>query len=204
MPTDPRLGIPYPANTDANDVPRDIKAVVDKIGPIMAVDLQGTLSARPAAGVRGRFYTVAGDAAANNGRWFRDNGTVWVELPALGATATWTPTVQAASGIVPTKVSNSDNFAEYVLIGNLCHVEYKQLTSFAGTASYDYRVSLPIAPIKETQGAGICQNDGGFVYAIPAWTGVSMRHARVYGGLGDLVGPGGGTYEMFTITYRFR
>jgi hypothetical protein len=74
MPTDPRLGIPYPANTDANDVPRDIKAVVDKIGPLMAVDLQGSLSARPAAGVRGRYYNATDDSL------FRDDGTLWVRL----------------------------------------------------------------------------------------------------------------------------
>jgi hypothetical protein len=90
MGTTSRLALPYPEGTSANDVPKDIKALADAIAPIMAVDLQGTLSARPAAGVRGRFYTVAGDSSANNGRRFRDDGTTWVEPPQMGAWQTWT------------------------------------------------------------------------------------------------------------------
>src|SRR5215212_6714942 len=74
MGLDPRLGIPYPEGGAANDVPKDIKAVVDKIGPIMAADLQGTLAQRPAAGVRGRYYYATDDSL------FRDDGTTWVRL----------------------------------------------------------------------------------------------------------------------------
>jgi hypothetical protein len=38
---------------------------------------EGPLSARPAAGVNGLFYTVEGDTAANNGRQYYDNGVEW-------------------------------------------------------------------------------------------------------------------------------
>jgi hypothetical protein len=204
VPTTSRLALPYPTDDDANDVAGHLLALVNKLDTDAAADLQGTLSARPAAGVRGRFYTVAGDTSANNGRWFRDNGTTWVELPALGVVTSYTPSVEAASGIVPTKVADGSNFAEYTLLGNLCHVEVRQKMTFAGSASYDYRISLPIDPIRHVHGVGVTQNDGGMVYADLTWTGVTMRHARVFGGSGDLIVAGGPFFEMFTITHRFR
>lgn len=43
---------------------------------------QGTLAARPAPGVEGRYYTVRGDSAANNGRTFYDDGAAWFEVGA--------------------------------------------------------------------------------------------------------------------------
>jgi hypothetical protein len=150
MPTDPRLGIPYPANTDANDVPRDIKAVVDKIGPIMAVDLQGTLSARPAAGVRGRYYTVSGDSSANNGRRFRDDGTVWVELPQAAVWQTFIPGLsQISGGPTPAVVSNQYR-AIYTVVGppsgRICIVKFRGVMSQTGSAGPSYGITLPIEP----------------------------------------------------------
>jgi hypothetical protein len=200
----PRWQIPYPDANVANDVPAHMGALAGWLDGLMTTELNGTLASRPAAGKLGRYYVVSGDSAMNNGRWFRDNGTAWVELPAMGTMATWAPTVQAASGIVPTLTPNAGSYAQYVLLGSLCHAEYKQLTTFTGTASYDYRISLPIAPAVEVHGSGICQNDGAFVYAIPGWTGLSMRHARIMGGTGDLVVPGGPFFDHFTITYRYR
>ena len=46
---------------------------------LVVVYKQGLLSARPAAGVQGRFYTVTGEADAKlNGRVYYDNGSVWL------------------------------------------------------------------------------------------------------------------------------
>lgn len=43
-----------------------------------AMYAQGTLTARPAAGIEGRFYVVKGDlTTSNNGKLFYDNGTIW-------------------------------------------------------------------------------------------------------------------------------
>jgi hypothetical protein len=213
MGSDPRLGIPYPEPSAANDVPKDIKAVVDKIGPTMAVDLQGTLAARPAAGVRGRFYTVAGDSSLNNGRWFRDNGTAWIELPAMGALTTYTPTFSRnllEGTVTPNPQANSENVAEYELHGRYCKLYFLWLVSFTGTASYDYWLSLPLPPVRTATGSGFTQNDGAIVQIISGWTlgGVtgllSVRHARVMGGSGDKITPQAATYESGTIEYRYR
>jgi hypothetical protein len=75
--TTTRLGLPYPTGTDTPDVPRDVKALTDKLDPNVALDLHGTLGARPAAGLIGRYYT---DDAT--GFTYRDNGTAWVPLNA--------------------------------------------------------------------------------------------------------------------------
>lgn len=46
---------------------------------VVALFGQGTANDRPAAGVKGRFYTVVGDSDADqNGRMFYDTGTAWV------------------------------------------------------------------------------------------------------------------------------
>ncbi len=47
-----------------------------------AIDFQGTLGARPAAGVAGRYYY-----ATDNGRVYRDNGSVWVTVTQAPQTA---------------------------------------------------------------------------------------------------------------------
>jgi hypothetical protein len=144
MGSDPRLGIPYPESTATNDVPRDIKAVVDKIGPIMAVDLQGTLAARPAAGVRGRYYNATDDAL------FRDNGTAWVQVTAA-PDKTYTPAWTRIPDSNPSftiSVTPNAGFAEYVVDGAMCWVNVHQLLTFnGGTASSSgVNMSLPVTP----------------------------------------------------------
>jgi hypothetical protein len=81
-----RLNLPYPESSAANDVPKDIKALADALAPILAADYQGLLSARPAAGVRGRYYWATDDSL------FRDNGSAWVRVTP-GTWKTWTPTI---------------------------------------------------------------------------------------------------------------
>jgi len=202
----PRFQILYPEANQSNDVPRDIRQAVEKIDGLIMAELRGVLSQRPAAGIAGRYYQ-----ATDSSQLFRDNGTAWIEIP-LGdpVVRTWTPvlTPGASNGIVPTKVANAANRAEYILDRNMCHIEYRQGTTFAGTASYDYFISLPdfIKPIVAgTTGTGITQNDGAFVLWDPAFGGaVSMRHARVFGGNGDLMTPSGTVNEAFTMTFRYR
>ena len=67
-----RAGMPYPVPDDTVDVPRDVKAVADKLETDMAIDAQGTIAARPAAGKRGRYYW-----ATDQGVAYRDDGTAW-------------------------------------------------------------------------------------------------------------------------------
>lgn len=64
----------------------------DQLETLVAIDLQGTYAARPAAGTRGRYYF-----ATDKLRLYRDDGTAWVDLmdPAgtllLSATAVLVP-----------------------------------------------------------------------------------------------------------------
>ena len=73
--TETRTGIPYPLADDTVDVPRDVKAVADKLETDMAIDVQGTIAARPAAGKRGRYYF-----ATDQGVVYRDDGTAWAAI----------------------------------------------------------------------------------------------------------------------------
>lgn len=81
MPLSPRLEIPVPVGADAAAVPADLDEIVDVIDPIMAVDLEGLIGARPAAAdvVRGTYYFAT------------DEGVLY-RRPAA---ATWIPIGQA-------------------------------------------------------------------------------------------------------------
>jgi hypothetical protein len=153
MPNTSRLQIPYPSGTTANDVPTHMQNMANALDSL-AVDLQGTLAARPAAGVRGRFYTVAGDSSANNGRRFRDDGTTWVELPQLGAWQTWTPTLSGESGSAYTLTVVSIDNKEYRLSNDLCYLSYAATWRFNGgpaTSNYGVLLTLPFSA-HSTQG----------------------------------------------------
>lgn len=82
MPASTRLALPYPVATDTADVPRDIKALTDKLDPNTAVDYQGTLAARPAAGTVGRYYY-----ATDTQTLYRDTGSAWAAVGGGGAVA---------------------------------------------------------------------------------------------------------------------
>jgi hypothetical protein len=85
----PRLGIRrWSADTDTpsrSEFDADHAALDD----LTAIDLQGTLAARPAFGIRGRYYY-----ATDVGKLYRDTGTAWVEIP-VGTTGGTAPTTQA-------------------------------------------------------------------------------------------------------------
>ena len=67
-----RLALPYPEDDDPADVPADIQALTTRLDLIAASDDQGTLSARPAPGKKGRYYW-----ATDQQRLYRDDGTAW-------------------------------------------------------------------------------------------------------------------------------
>src|SRR3954465_5281572 len=75
--TTTRLQLPYPVAADNVDVPRDVKALTDKLDPLAAVFATGTNAARPAAGTVGRFYF-----ATDTGQLYFDTGAAWVALNA--------------------------------------------------------------------------------------------------------------------------
>jgi hypothetical protein len=75
--TTPRLALPYPVPDDTVDVPRDVKALTDKLDPLATTFLQGTAASRPVAGVSGRLHY-----ATDTGVVSYDTGTAWVTVAA--------------------------------------------------------------------------------------------------------------------------
>jgi microcystin-dependent protein len=73
--TTPRLALPYPLGADPPDGAGQIQSLANQLDSLVASDQQGTLAARPAAGVRGRYYF-----ATDAGALYRDDGTAWVSL----------------------------------------------------------------------------------------------------------------------------
>lgn len=75
MPTTTRLAIPYPATTDPPNGPAQMQAIANALDNA-AIDLaEGTLAARPAASIRGRWYY-----ATDTGQLFRDSGSTWRQV----------------------------------------------------------------------------------------------------------------------------
>jgi len=74
-----RAGLPYPPYNAPADVPGDILALATRLDTIIAMDDQGSLGSRPAAGVSGRYYT---DTVS--GLTYRDNGSAWIALNPVG------------------------------------------------------------------------------------------------------------------------
>lgn len=99
----PRLGLPTPGETDPADIPSDIAkltAALDAGGsgsPAggVAFDNQGTQSALPTAGVRGRYYF-----AVDTGILYRDTGTAWVAF-APGVAGFLTGDLKASAAATP-------------------------------------------------------------------------------------------------------
>jgi hypothetical protein len=136
-----RLGLPYPEPSAANDVPKDIKALADAVAPIIAADYQGTLSARPAAGVRGRYYNATDDSL------FRDNGTAWVRITP-GPWKTWSPTITVISAALTTitttdfLVQGTPTYQYRLLPGNGVDFEIHASARLSGTQQFLGVVSL--------------------------------------------------------------
>jgi hypothetical protein len=69
-----RLGLPIPAAADPADGPGGIGNLATALDPKTVVFTQGTLAARPAAGVQGRFYMATDQSV---GELYYDTGTNW-------------------------------------------------------------------------------------------------------------------------------
>ena len=76
-----RLSWPYPIGSDAADVPNWMLQQATFLDANLAVDGQGTLAARPAAGMRGRFYTTTDEMGGPI--TYRDQGSVWVRVQTM-------------------------------------------------------------------------------------------------------------------------
>lgn len=142
MPTTSRLDLPYPTDDDANDVAGDLLALVTKLDSDAAADGQGLLSARPSAGVRGRYYW-----ATDTEKLYRDDGSAWHDA---GSTKweSWTTGYITDTGYTVTPVPTAHSRAHYQLDGTRCTVQWsEQLTISGATGSSIYfRVKLPFAP----------------------------------------------------------
>lgn len=95
MPNTARLALPYPASTDTADVPRDVRAVADKLDPSATIFLQGTAAARPAAGTPGRFYLATDTDAISY-----DTGTAWLPIAPGSSTVPVVTAVPAGASAV--------------------------------------------------------------------------------------------------------
>ncbi|HWP33197.1 MAG TPA: hypothetical protein VNL97_05565 [Solirubrobacterales bacterium] len=72
--TTTRRKLPYPEDTDAADVPLHVGNLAKALDNF-AIDDQGALASRPAAGESGRYYYATDTAAL-----YRDTGTGWVRV----------------------------------------------------------------------------------------------------------------------------
>lgn len=71
----PRGALPYPLGADPPDTDGDIRLLAQRLAAVGALYLQGTASARPAAGVDGRFFL-----ATDTGVVSYDTGSAWIDL----------------------------------------------------------------------------------------------------------------------------
>lgn len=80
-----KLLLPYPIPDDTVDVPRDVKALADRIEVISPSYLAGLYTDRPTASVAGRMYL-----ATDTGGVYLDNGTNWttISMPIVPALPT--------------------------------------------------------------------------------------------------------------------
>src|SRR4051795_7890342 len=93
MTTTDRLGIPIPEESGQNDVPLDLSEALEVVDSKAAMWSQGNYSARPAAGIPGRFYWAADYKLS-----YYDDGSQWHEVTRSSAWISWTPTFQAIDG----------------------------------------------------------------------------------------------------------
>ncbi len=211
MGTTSRLELPYPDDGTSNDVPAHIKALADKIGPIMAVDLQGTFANRPPAGVRGRTHW-----STDKKILARDDGTVWRVIYqdwtdyAVGGYA-FDGNNTGLNWLGFDFVADSGNSARYSIVGRSCHVSVTQLIEPTVGSGFSWALTLPVPA--RTQGAvgnALVQNVAGVALIVPnskliagpspsnALQAVSLRKYNI----SNITNPSVATYEHFDITYE--
>lgn len=135
MPTTPRLGLPYPDDSNQNDVTLDLENLAVAIE---AVDGQSLLASRPAAGVVGRRWYVTDNNVS--GGFFYDTGTIWLRVTP-SPWVSWTPTVQLNNGggavAVGTTLSDSAPVYRYRLLpGSTVQVHIEGLITLSGTQQF--------------------------------------------------------------------
>lgn len=82
--TTPRLGLTrWSAASDPWPARPGFDAEQALLDDLLAVTVQGTYAARPAAAIRGRFYWVTG-TGTNAGKLYYDTGTAWLDVIPVG------------------------------------------------------------------------------------------------------------------------
>lgn len=77
------------------------------IEDLMAIDAQGTLAARPAAAIRGRYYAVVDPGGPSDGMLYRDTGSAWRTITNPPVTLRLGHTFAVSGDVL---VASGDNF----------------------------------------------------------------------------------------------
>jgi hypothetical protein len=179
-------------------------ALATKLDTDAAADSQGTISARPAAGKRGRYYW-----ATDTKTLWRDDGTVWRRM--YSEWISYTPAVfQVAApgnGPIPYVVSG-DVYGRYMYVGNSVCVQATLLVALQASSPSGpyYGITLPVAPANDKWvGAAVVQNGVGHALTMtagqsgtPSPGGVQVLNYAHTG----LVRDDFGRYDRFNITYE--
>lgn len=143
--TDGRLGLH--TWTDESDPFTRAQMTADHaaLAELTAIDRQGLLSARPAAGVRGTYYF-----ATDTGQWFRDTGGAWTEVPTyaggklrVGATARTSAEIDAARLAVSTDTAATVGVAVQGAAAQTANA--LELRTSAGTATLAAKIDGALA-----------------------------------------------------------
>lgn len=116
---------------------------------LTAIDVQGTMAARPSAGVRGRYYWVSDPGNANDLVLFRDDGTTWRQVNRKTVVTTVPHTFTVSGDVF---VAAGDNFfipPFYVPLpaGQLVRFAGGYARANSGTGvTYDVRVNDTTVP----------------------------------------------------------
>lgn len=157
----PRFSFRWPAPEKANDVSADMKALAEDVDGIIAADFQGTLAARPAAGVRGRYYwaTDTKTLARDDGSTWR---TVYTDQPWSTWTPTWTPVTGGGVPIGTITVIVSDQEGAWRLVNGKVEIHYRMLVRFTGSGPrFGLRTPAPYPSFSQVHAdmASNCYNE---------------------------------------------
>jgi hypothetical protein len=198
------LGFPYPEDSTPNDLHKFFMDLASAVETEMV--RQGTLAARPAAGVRGRFFNATDDSL------FRDDGSQWVRLtPGPWKSFSSTPyRLQNGGGTTITTVSfqwASTPLARYrllpgksveYLISGLGHLSGTPTNAFVGiewTAPTSMEASIAFI------GSGDIFNDAARIAALDGIIACYPTGGYLAGSyLGDMVGNNRTAYQTFAAT----